>query len=90
MRFLASLPWDAKELAAKEKYEKKIAANEGLSLYQRRNKTYAMRVSRSPAVYKDTEYQAWKAEAEIAVQRYVNGDLSLEALDIILELPKRK
>lgn len=79
-----------KELAAKEKYEKKIAADEGLSLYQRRNKTYAMRVSRSPAIYKDTEYQAWKAEAEAAVQRYINGDLSLDALELVLELPKRR
>ena len=79
-----------KELAAKEKYEKKIASDEGLSLYQRRNKTYAMRVSRSPAVYKDTEYQAWKTEAEAAVQRYINGDLSLEALEFVLELPKRR
>ena len=89
-RLVGEIGKTCKELAAKEKYEKKIAANEGLSLYQRRNKTYAMRVSRSPAVYKDTDYQAWKAKAEIAVQRYVSGDLSLEALDIILELPKRK
>lgn len=49
-----------------------------------------MRVSRSPAVYKDTEYQAWKTEAEAAVQRYINGDLSLEALEFVLELPKRR
>lgn len=52
-----------KELAAKEKYEKKIAADEGLSLYQRRNKAYAMRVSRAPEIYKDAEYQVWKANA---------------------------
>ena len=76
-----------KELAAKEKYEKKIAADKGLSLYQRRNKAYAMRVSRAPEIYKDSEYQAWKASAEAAVKRYVDGELSLEGLTHILEIP---
>lgn len=79
-----------KELAAKEKYEKKIAADEGLSLYQRRNKAYAMRVSRAPAIYQDAEYQAWKQAAEAAVKQYVDGTLDLEHLTQILEIPNAK
>ncbi|WP_449291114.1 DUF6076 domain-containing protein, partial [Oscillibacter ruminantium] len=79
-----------KELAAKEKYEKKIAADEGLSLYQRRNKAYAMRVSRAPEIYKDAAYQAWKQAAEAAVKRYVAGELSLAGLTQILAIPNAK
>lgn len=79
-----------KELAAKEKYEKKIAADEGLSLYQRRNKAYAMRVSRAPEIYKDAEYQVWKQAAESAVKQYVDGELSLDGLTQILEIPTVK
>lgn len=79
-----------KELAAKEKYEKKIAADEGLSLYQRRNKAYAMRVSRAPEIYKDAEYQAWKATAEVAVKQYVDGKLSLDELKSYLSIPKAR
>lgn len=79
-----------KELAAKEKHEKKIAADEGLSLYQRRNKAYAMRVSRAPEIYKDSEYQAWKQAAEVAVKRYVNGELNLDELTQVLAIPAAK
>jgi len=79
-----------KELAAKEKHKQKIAADEGLSLYQRRNKAYSMRVSRAPEIYKDAEYQAWKENAEVAVKQYVEGELSLEGLTQILEIPTTK
>ena len=79
-----------KELAAKEKYEKKIAADEGLSLYQRRNKAYAMRVSRTPEIYKDAEYQAWKTNAEVAVKQSVDGELSLGEIKSYLRLPNTK
>lgn len=79
-----------KELAAKEKHEKKIAADEGLSLYQRRNKAYAMRVSRAPGVYKDTEYQAWKQTAEAAVKRYIESELPLDELARTLAIPTAK
>ncbi|WP_352415966.1 DUF6076 domain-containing protein [Oscillibacter ruminantium] len=79
-----------KELAAKEKYEKKIAADEGLSLYQRRNKAYAMRVSRTPEVYQDAGYQSWKAASEAALKRYVDGEITLEILDHLTKLPEKK
>ncbi|WP_455582553.1 DUF6076 domain-containing protein [Dysosmobacter sp.] len=78
------------ELAAKEKYEKKVAADEGLTLYRRRNKTYAMRVSRAPDVYRDADYQAWKAAAEVALQQYTDGEITLEMLDVMIELPEKK
>jgi hypothetical protein len=79
-----------KELAAKEKYEKKIAADEGLSLYQRRNKAYAMRVSRAPEIYRDADYQTWKAAAETAIGLYADGKISLETLDAQTRLPEKK
>ena len=69
-----------KELTAREKYEKRIAADERLPLYQRRNDVYAMRVSRAP------EYQALKKNAEDAVKQFVEGRLSLEELKPFLRL----
>lgn len=79
-----------KELAAKEKYEKKIAADEGRSLYRRRNRTYAMRVSRAPKVYLKKDYNTWKVAACDALEQYERGELSLEQLDAVLALPDKK
>ncbi len=78
------------EVAAKEKHTKKVAANEGRALYQRRNRAYAMRVSRTPEVYKDVDYQVWKATAKVALQQYTDGEITLEMLDVMIELPKKK
>lgn len=89
-RLFAETGKTCKELAAKEKYQKKIAADEGLSLYRRRNRAYGMRVSRAPEIYKDTDYQAWKARAEAALRRYINGKLTLDELMPILNLPPKK
>ena len=44
-----------KELAVKEKHEKKIAADDGLKLIRQRIKTYDMRVRRTPAIYTPKE-----------------------------------
>lgn len=79
-----------KEQAAKIKYEEKIAADEGRTLYQRRTKTYSMRVARSPAVYKKSDYLIWKNKASDALEAYTAGKLSYEQLDVILALPERK
>lgn len=79
-----------KEQAAKIKYGEKIAADEGRTLYQRRTKTYSMRVTRSPAVYKKSDYLIWKNKASDALEAYTAGKLSYEQLDVILALPERK
>ena len=79
-----------KELAVKEKHEKKIAADDGLKLIRQRIKTYDMRVRRTPAIYTDAAFQAWKAQAEDARNRYVNGELTYEELDALTQLPKKK
>ena len=79
-----------KELASKEQYEKKIAADEGRSLYRRRNRTYAMRVARAPQIYKKKDYNSWKVAAGDALEQYERGELSLEQLDAALALPKKK
>jgi len=79
-----------KELAAKEKYEKKIAADEGRSLYRRRNRTYAMRVSRAPQIYKKKDYNTWKVAACEALEQYERGELTIEQLDAVLALPEKK
>ena len=79
-----------KELAAKEKYQKKIAADEGRSLYRRRNRTYAMRVSRAPKVYLKKDFNTWKVAACEALEQYERGELSLEQLDAALILPDKK
>lgn len=79
-----------KELAVKEKHEKKVAADDGLKLIRQRIKTYDMRVRRTPAIYTDAAFQIWKAQAEDARNRYVNGDLTYEELDALTQLPKKK
>ena len=79
-----------KELAVKEKHEKKIAADDGLKLIRQRIKTYDMRVRRTPAIYTDAAFQIWKAQTENARNRYVNGELTYEELDALTQLPKKK
>ena len=79
-----------KELAVKEKHEKKIAADNGLKLIRQRIKTYDMRVRRTPAVYTDAVFQVWKTQAEDARNRYANGELTYEELAALTQLPKKK
>ena len=49
-----------------------------------------MRVRRTPAIYTDAAFQIWKAQAEDARNRYVNGELTYEELDALTQLPKKK
>ena len=49
-----------------------------------------MRVARSPAVYKKSDYLIWKNKASDALEAYTAGKLSYEQLDVILALPERK
>lgn len=49
-----------------------------------------MRVRRTPAIYTDAAFQIWKAQAENARNRYVNGELTYEELDALTQLPKKK
>lgn len=79
-----------KDLAAKEKHEKKIAADEGLNLIRQRIKTYDMRVRRAPTVYTDEEFQKWKAHAEEVRDLYIDGKLTFNQLEALSELPSRK
>ena len=79
-----------KEIAVKEKHTQKVAADDGLKLIRQRIKTYDMRVRRTPAVYTDAAFQAWKTQAEDARNRYVNGDLTYAELDVLTQLPKPK
>ena len=78
------------EIAVKEKHEKKIAADDGLKLIRQRIKTYDMRVRRTPAIYTDAAFQAWKAQVEEARDSYVNGELTYAELEALTQLPKRK
>ena len=79
-----------KELAAKEKHEKKIAADKGLKLIRQQIKAYDMRVRRAPTVYTDEEFQKWKAHAEQVRDLYVDGKLTYNQLKALTELPPRK
>jgi len=78
-----------KELAAREKYENKIADNEGRTLFNRRCKAYAMRVRRDPVRFNEEEYRAWKDYAELSLKAYSQGKLSMELLQMVLELPEK-
>lgn len=57
---------------------KKIAADEGRTLYQRCTKAYSMRVARSPTVYKKADYLRWKSAAADALELYTTGKLSYQ------------
>jgi len=78
-----------KELAAREKYEQKIAEDEGRALFNRRCKAYAMRVHRDPTRFSEEEYHAWRDYAELSLKAYMQGKLSLELLKMVLELPEK-
>jgi hypothetical protein len=77
-----------KELAAREKYENKIAADEGRALFNRRSKAYAMRVHRDPERFSEEEYRSWKDYAEVTLKAYAQGKVSLDVLQMVLELPE--
>lgn len=79
-----------KEQAAKLKYVEKIASDDGRALFQRRSKTYSMRVSRYPDVYKKSEYLVWRDKASKALDDYISEKITYEDLDIRLTLPDRK
>lgn len=79
-----------KEQASKLKYEEKIAADVGRTLFQRRSKTYSMRVSRSPAIYKKSDYLVWKNKAAEALETYISGQITCDDLDLRLTLPDKK
>lgn len=79
-----------KIVAAREKHEKKTAANDGLLLYRKQDKAYSMRVRRAPNVYKDADYQKWKIRAKAALDMYIDGNLTFTALVAYLELPPIK
>jgi len=77
-----------KDLAARAKYEQKIADDAPRALFQRRNKAYAMRVRRDPVRFDEASYQAWRAYGEMALRSYEQGKLSMELLSLVLELPE--
>ena len=79
-----------KEYAAKEKYQKKVATNEALTLYRRRSKTYSMRVLRSDSRAMCDDYQQWKIKSETALSRYYDGEISWDQLNRELALPEKK
>ncbi len=78
-----------KELAAREKYEHKIAEDEGRTLFNRRCKAYAMRVHRDPERFTQEEYHAWRDYAEMALKAYQQGKLTMDVLKMVLELPEK-
>lgn len=87
-RRIPGLDKTCKEYAAKEKYQKKIASDEALSLFRRRSKTFSMRVLRSGNPDLEGQYALWKRHAEESLSRYQAGELSFSAYNSAISLPK--
>ncbi len=80
-----------KDLAAKEKHEKKIAADEGLNLIRpadQKPMTCAFAARRLSTRTKN--FQKWKAHAEEVRDLYIDGKLTFNQLEALSELPPRK
>ena len=65
-----------------------LASSDGHGLFPRKRN--------APAVIQfcgrstDAAFQVWKTQAEDARNRYVNGELTYEELDILTQLPQKK
>lgn len=79
-----------KQIAAAKKHNAKRANDEGIAYYEKQKKAYSMRVYRAPSVYKQADFNSWKTRAQVALDFYTSGKLSLDVFKEILTLPDAK
>ncbi len=79
-----------KDIAAKEKYNRKVNSDAAKKLYTRLNNAYQMRCSRAPSVYRVEDRFAWQDRAKQLLKEVEVGDLSYEDFEAAIQLPDTK
>jgi len=79
-----------KDIAAKEKYNRKVNSDTARKLYTRLNNAYQMRCSRAPSVYRVEDRFAWQDRARQLLKEVEAGDISYEDFEEAIRLPDTK
>jgi hypothetical protein len=79
-----------KDIAAKEKYNRKVNSDAAKKLYTRLNNAYQMRCSRAPSVYRVEDRFAWQDRARQLLKEVGAGNLSYEDFEAAIRLPDTK
>ena len=79
-----------KEIAAAEKYSRKVNADAAKKLYTRLNNNYQMRCSRSPELYPTSERENWQHMAKALMKKVSSGVLSYDDFAHAIKLPDSK
>lgn len=77
-----------KDIAAKEKYNRKVNSDAAKKLYTRLNNAYQMRCSRAPSVYRPESRFAWQDMAKRLLSEVEAGAMTFEAFEEAIQLPE--
>jgi len=76
-----------KDIAAKEKYMRKVNSDAAKRLYTRLNNAYQMRCSRAPSVYRPESRFAWQDMAKRLLSEVEAGAMTFETFEEAIRLP---
>lgn len=79
-----------KEIAAAEKYNRKVNSDAAKKLYTRLNNNYQMRCSRTPELYPAGEREKWQLMAKMLLKEVSSGALSYDDFAEAIKLPDAK
>lgn len=79
-----------KEIAAAEKYNRKVNSDAAKKLYTRLNNNYQMRCARTPELYPAGEREKWQRMAKELLQEVSSGTLTYDAFAEAIKLPDAK
>jgi len=79
-----------KEIAAAEKYSRKVNSDAAKKLYTRLNNNYQMRCARSPELYPPEEREKWQRMAKRLMKKVSSGALSCDDFAEVIKLPDAK
>ena len=79
-----------KEIAAAEKYNRKVNSDAAKKLYTRLNNNYQMRCARTPELYPTREREQWQRMAKTMMKEVTSGTLSYEDFAEAIKLPDAK
>lgn len=79
-----------KDLAVRDRYNRKLQENIFRSAYVKNNNAYQMRVRRSPEQYPAEEYARWKENARLALSGLADGTVSETECMKLVSLPDRR
>ena len=79
-----------KEIAAAEKYSRKVNSDAAKKLYTRLNNNYQMRCARTPELYPASEREKWQRMAKDLMKEVSSGTLSYNDFAEAIKLPDAK